>query len=166
MHAHNFNSAHGCCGLAREEIKASMRGEGLISSDSGDIFSSDPRVRQSLPYDTPAPKAWAPPSSLREEVGIGMSGAGCRLWVVRHRPSRPLNNIWLCTWCHCQHCQQIACTSREPVTFSPQLAIISLFSLGLSVFSPWPQAAQGKEWDFSCSSPGPCQAGEFYSSST
>lgn len=74
MHAHNFNSAHGWYGRVREEIKASMRGEGLISSDSGAIFSNDPRVRQSLPYDTAAPKACAPPSSLWEEVGIWMSG--------------------------------------------------------------------------------------------
>lgn len=77
MHAHNFNSARGWGGLAREEIKASVRGEGLISSDSGDIFSNDPRVWQSLPYDTPAPRACAPPSLLRDEVGFGMGDKGC-----------------------------------------------------------------------------------------
>lgn len=54
-----------------------MRGEGLISSDSGDIFSNDPRVWQSPLYDTPAPKACAASSSLWEEVGIWVSGQGC-----------------------------------------------------------------------------------------
>lgn len=46
-----------------EEIKASARREGLISSDSSDIFSGDPWVQQSPPYDTPAPKARVASSS-------------------------------------------------------------------------------------------------------
>lgn len=138
-----------------------MRREGLISSDSSDIFSNNPQARQSPPYDTPAPKARATSSSRWEEEGTRMSSQGCPALggEVRHRPGWALNCRRHRVRCRCQHkCSAALHASREPIALSPCLAGISLFNWGLRASSPWPQTGWRKEWGFSCSSPGPCRA--------